>query len=153
MPSNEELGSIFQAVSLPIIRELLTIICKKLNKYNELKDKIESLVSGNEDLIGSFKVDYFNETQKEAYLIFKICSEDHDVMLEFNKVKPYVTDEQWASVLKCVSSMVYILRMMYKGIIKDFELPEEYGELYVDVNTSNLFIIGIRERVGIFVEV
>lgn len=151
--SKEELGNIFQAISLPIIKEIVTIICKKINIYNDRKEKIGLLVSGNEDLIGSFKIEYtINEEKKEAFLMFKICDSNHDVMTEFNKVKPYVTEEQWASVLKCVSSMIYILRTMYKEIIKDFNISEEYSEIQVDYNKSSLYINNIEERIGVFVE-
>jgi hypothetical protein len=156
-----ELKEVIQSISLPIIKDYLILILKKENALlrKDIIDKVNSLVKNNEGLIGSFKINYNNgKKEKEAYLMFKICNNDHDIAKEFDKIKKYLSENQWKYVLNCISTMIYVLRMMYKGIINDFKeldnfiLPVEYSELSVDHSTSNLFIHGMDERIGIFIE-
>ena len=148
-----DLNIVIQSLSLPIIKDLLTIVVNKLDKYELYKDSLDSLIKDNDSVIGTFKIDYIKDgTNCEAYVLFKICDVNHDLTVEFNKVKNYISAEQWQHVLKHISTMIYVLRIMYKKVINDMDLGDLYSELLVDILTTTMYLPGITERIGIFIE-
>ena len=147
----DDLTKMIYSLSIPVIKEVLYSIVDKCER-TDLYGKIDELCPVGE--IGSFKVTYQeNGVKKDAYILLQICNVNHDLTLQFDKIKQYTTDDQWKQILKCLSSMIFIVRTIYIDMYNKLELDDiDYKELQVDPINTTLYIPNLSKRIGIFID-
>lgn len=139
------------STSVPVIKDMLYRVLETLDKTDKYP-QVEQLCGQPE--LGSFKVNYTkNDEKKETYIVLKICKVNHDLTAEFQKLQPYVTEQQWKQILILLSRLILVIRSLYHDLYTKLELDEiRYGDLYVDYLNSTLYIEGIEDRIGIFID-
>jgi len=147
---NEKIKMI-EMLTIPVIKDLLIILYNKYKICDE--EKIIELDEYKSEL-GSIKVSYNKENEtKCVYIILKICDKNHDLGTEINKIKPYVTEDQWKQILTYLSTTVFILRTIYSSIYEKLNCTSDaYKNLSVDMQNTTIYLDGVDERIGIFFE-
>lgn len=149
MENDDVLGLIY-SLSLPSIKNLLLAIADKTDNTINI-EKINDLYNISE--IGSFKIDYSKDNKAcVTYIILKNCDKDHNLTNEFDKLKPYLSEQQWNKVLGYLSSLVYFIRVVYENIYKNIHMGTEYEKLLLDSSNTTLYVPNIDIRIGIFLE-
>lgn len=138
------------SLSVPIIKDFIYEIAK----FENDEDILFKLSEFEVDVMGSIKIDYEKEdnTKMSYYIVLKICENDHNINLEFNKIKPHISENQWNHILKYVSCLVCIVRTIYASSYQNFDMGEKYKEILIDPETSTLYIPNFHKRIGIFIE-
>jgi hypothetical protein len=143
----EEAKIMAYSLAAPTIKEMLLAIAKYTNNDTT---EIDSLYI--DDNIGSFKID--NVNNKAAHIMLKTCDKNHDLNAEFNKLKPYINSDHWKQVLNWMSSLVLLVRSIYKQIyVSQFNFGSEFDHLEVDMDNTTLYVPNIDIRIGIFIEI
>jgi len=139
------------SLSIPVIKEMLYKVLVLIDRTDKYPD-VEYLCG--ESVVGSFKVNYkINDIDKVTYIVLKICKGNHDLTQEFNKLQPYLLPEQWKKIQGLLSSLILVVRSLYKDLYTKLELNEEkYSELYVDHCNTTLYLEDIDDRIGIFID-
>lgn len=149
---NKTLEQTFYSISIPLIKELFFHLLTFLD-MKSMFFKVDE-ICGHQPL-GSLKISYkHNNEMKDTYLVLKICYKNHDLTKEFDKLQPYLSEEQWQKILQSVSMLIYIVRMLYKNLFPQLSLEdsEKYSELQIDPTNTTLFLEDIDERIGVFID-
>ena len=128
----------------------------------DLLDTIDSICSVQE--LGCYQVEYVNKFSDEkelVYILIAPCDKDHNLTEQLDKLKVYVSDDEWAKVLKSLSTLVLLTRSIYSSIYLDNkklfdsvvnDTHTDYSKLSVDLTNTTMYLPNIPERIGIFLE-
>jgi hypothetical protein len=142
----KNISTVIYSLTIPVIRELFYRLADKYERTN-LYPKIAELCQVQE--VGSFKISL--PDTRNVYIILKLCDYKHDLTKEFDRVKPYVNENQWNQIIKCISSMIFVFRSVFSELYKRLDFEVE-NELLVDPDNTTLYLECLSERVGVFFE-
>jgi len=154
------------SMGIPTCRIMMQTLLQKSESTDEsakfnFYQKIEELT--NIEKVGGMNIEYEDmDTGKKTffYIIMNKCHKDHDLNMEFNKIKKNFSEETWKQLLKHVSMLIYLCRSIYKinmqACINDiFHLGfdiNEIEELKIDPRNTTLYINEEwDERMGIYI--
>jgi hypothetical protein len=157
---NEDSTKLILAVGSHVSKIMLKSMVTYFNRQ-DLIEFIDTLCSVDE--IGCYQIDYINkltDQQETAYIVLGACDKDHNLTEQLDKLKIYVTDTQWAKVLKSLSSLILLTRSIYSSIYLDNKQlfddvitnDQDYNKLLVDTANTTLYLPCVSERIGIFIE-
>lgn len=128
---NNKDKDIICAFVIPVIKDLLS-------------DFIDpSIISEIEEVpnLGAIKVN-------EMFIYLNICDKEHNLDIQFNKLKPNLSPDQWNKVLGIISMIIFMARTSYKNICEKHNIE---SILLVDNNNTTLYTNNSKKRIGIFV--
>jgi hypothetical protein len=110
------------------------------------QDKLAELCDGND---GCLKVEYKkDDISKVVYIVLQDCDKEHNLTDQFDKLRPFISDDKWQHLLKCMSTIVFLIRSIFKELISKFDV--DYA-LLVDPSNTTLYVDGFPKRIGIFI--
>lgn len=159
---DENLSKQVLAMGFPSVRILLHALANHYNKPN-LIPRIEEICHIQE--VGCLNIDYFNKNDNKRdtmIILLKECKSDHDLSFQLDKLKPHLDTDKWNSVLRALSTLILLARNIYSSVYEsNISLIEEivgrskvetYRKLYVDILNTTLYLPGIDDRVGIYLD-
>lgn len=159
---DENLSKQILAMGFPSARIMLIALAKHFNK-EQLMPRIEEICHIQD--IGCFSVDYYNKEEDKKsnlFILLKDCKADHDLSDQLNKLRRHLDDKKWDEILNTLSSLILLSRNIYtslydnnKDLIEEIvgidDIPK-YNKLLVDPLNTTLYLPGIEDRIGIFLE-
>lgn len=158
---DENLSKQTLAMGFPTARIMLHALAKKYKK-EYVSPRIEEICHIQE--VGCLNVDFYNKIEDKhdtIVIVLKECNKDHDLSYQLNKLMIHVDAEKWQNVLKSLSAVILLARNIYTSIYdNNLDLVEEitgqdidkYHKLLVDTANTTLYLPGIDDRIGIFLE-
>jgi len=120
--------------------------------------RLEAKLNGYE--VGCMEVKFHNGTVPNiAYLYLDLTEINHDLTHELNKIKNFILPEKWKDILKSLSTMIFIIRTVYKQVYNEFidivhaVCPSiDFSDLKVDISNTTLYVEDtFPVRIGIFI--
>jgi len=110
--------------------------------------------------VGCMEVKFHNGIGADiAYLYLDLSEINHNLTYELEKIKKYILPEKWKDILKSLSTMIFILRTVYKQVYNEFidiihsVCPSiDFSDLNVDIANTTLYVEELFPvRIGIFI--
>lgn len=160
MNMSEDMTKLILSMGSNASRYMLKSLVNHFNRL-DLFDVIDQACSVHE--IGCYQVNYINKFSNEketVYILISPCTKDHNLTEQLDKLKIYISDSEWSQVLKSLSTLILLTRTIYHSIYMDnknlfndiVDDDKEYSTLSVDLSNTTLYLHGIPERIGIFIE-
>lgn len=140
---DENTKLIFMMV-VPVIKDYVIALAEK-EDIKGVNKKLSEL-HGFEN-VGAMQLRYGGV--KNSYIMLAVCKEDHDLENEFNKIRPYIKDDDWASLLKTLSVIVNLAISCYYIMLKDAGIDSSKYMLSVDKKNTTLYINDFDIRLGV----
>jgi len=119
--------------------------------------------------LGCQEVVFYNmatQCRDTAYLFLGKCPKNHDLDTQLGKLKPLVAESMWPEILRHLSMLVTIGRLVYGNValherplirklfgLAEDDMCEKFAHLNIDATNTTLFVDeSWPERIGIFVQ-
>jgi hypothetical protein len=158
----EDMPKLILSIGSNAARYMLKSLVTHYNR-SDLLDRIDLICSVQE--LGCYQIDYTNKFSNEkeiAYILIAPCTEDHDLTEQLDRLRVYVSSEEWATVLKSLSTLILLTRSIYNSVYMDNkdmfnevtsdDTNLDYSTLQVDMSNTTLYLPNVSERIGIYLE-
>jgi hypothetical protein len=159
------------SMGLPAARALFTAMAKEAGCLRgkalaQALHDIEGVSPVTEK--GCMRVDFYNSQTRAAdtaYILVDGCRADHNFGNELDRLKPLVAADKWAEVLKSISALIQMVRMVYSRLAiehaplirrltktHDTDGCSQYQMLHVDPANTTLYVLKEwTHRAGVYV--